>query len=384
MTFIISFQRAIDRYIGALICLILNIVDMIISPSYKRVKIDNILIVRLWAIGETILVLPMIERLRKEYPKAKISVLTTPRVKEVFESVGFIDEIMVLGWDNRKLFKKFDMVFDTEPFLRISAIMAWFTGKKIIGFDGSVRSLLYSVRVPYNDRQHVVQVYLDMLREIGIKAEADRLVKLMFDANDESIAKQLVVRLKKPIIGICATSAESAGSRRWPQERFAELSDQLIKDFQASIIFFGIPSDEKYNDEIIDMISESKNVLNAAGKTTLKQLYALIERCDLVVSNDTGPMHISAAMDTKTLGLFGPNTPVRFAPYGSGNESIYIKHQCSPCINVHKGDICDCRNPICIEAITVANVFRTIKRMLRKNNKNQGSQLFGFSSFAGR
>jgi ADP-heptose:LPS heptosyltransferase len=85
-----------------------------------------------------------------------------------------------------------------------------------------------------------------------------------------------------------------------------------------------------------------------------------MRRCDLFVSNDTGPLHMAAAMGTPTIGLFGPNSPTRYAPVGSHNTSIFKDVHCSPCIQIHRGRIDDCRDGICVKQITVDEVWDAV------------------------
>ena len=105
--------------------------------------------------------------------------------------------------------------------------------------------------------------------------------------------------------------------------------------------------------------------MNLAGKMSLREFFAFIEKCNLVVSNDTGVMHIAAAQGVKTIGLFGPNLPVRWGPFGKGNISLYKGEVCkfSPCINVHKGEVPECRfgdDNKCMKEINVEDVLEYI------------------------
>ena len=93
---------------------------------------------------------------------------------------------------------------------------------------------------------------------------------------------------------------------------------------------------------VIDLAGNAKNIYNFAGKFTLRQTFYLISKCNVFIGNDSGPMHIAAAQGVKTIGLFGPNLPLRFAPLNKKSISLYKKMPCSPCINVHKGQVPEC------------------------------------------
>jgi len=114
-------------------------------------------------------------------------------------------------------------------------------------------------------------------------------------------------------------------------------------------------------------------VINTAGSLSINELFCLIENLDIIITNDTGPLHIASAQQTKTIGLFGPNSPVRFGPYNKEDISIYKKESCkfSPCINVHKGKVPDCLYPKksadyqkCMKAIKVEEVMKAVEKLL--------------------
>ena len=101
--------------------------------------------------------------------------------------------------------------------------------------------------------------------------------------------------------------------------------------------------------------------LSAAGCLSIKQTAALMGMCDLFISNDTGPMHIAAAVGAPTIGLFGPNTPQRYAPVGVNTTSIFKQVECSPCVHIHEGKAGTCDRGICMEAISVEEVWEAIR-----------------------
>ncbi len=359
--------KFIDKYIGAVSCLVLAIFK-IFSRGYKG-KAERILFIQLWGIGETILTLPAIKELRKKYPKAEISILATDRNKDVYSGLGFFDRLIILKlnplsikWFMLRNFKKYDLVVDFEEYLNTSSIISFFAGKRRIGFSHGVRALLYTDKVEYNDRQHVVQTHLDLLKPLGAAKKVDRLEKMFVSANDKKAADNFIRKNKlKKIMGIAPGAAESARSRMWPKENFARLADKLAKKY--SVVFIGSKEEAGLIEEIKGLMKNK--AVNAAGKINLKQTFYFISKCKLLISNDTGPMHIAAAMGVKTIGLFGPNLPVRWGPFGKGNVSAYKGNVCeySPCINVHKGQVPECRfgdDNRCMKAISVEDVLRVV------------------------
>ena len=208
--------------------------------------------------------------------------------------------------------------------------------------------MLYTDTTRYNDGQHASQTFADLLKPLDIDYKVNQLVKLNHSVNDKKFIDNLLknkINKKDFIVGIAPGAAESAKSRMWPKENFAELSNQLIKSKKnIKIIFTGNNEEKELINKIISKIKEKNKVINLAGKITLKQLFYLITKCNLFISNDAGPMHIAAAQDIMAIGLFGPNLPIRFKPLNKQSISIYKGEICkfSPCINIHKGEVPDC------------------------------------------
>jgi len=345
--------KFLDRYFGSLICFILSFSKLFYFK--KKPNIQNILIMQLWGIGESVLTLPAINILKKKFPKANIDILLTERNKDVYFENKDLNKIIPVKLNPLSIeklifknYKKYDLVIDMEEYLNISSIISFFVGEKRIGFSHNIRSMLYTDTTRYNDGQHASQTFADLLKPLDIDYKVNQLVKLNHSVNDKKFIDNLLknkINKKDFIVGIAPGAAESAKSRMWPKENFAELSNQLIKSKKnIKIIFTGNNEEKELINKIISKIKEKNKVINLAGKITLKQLFYLITKCNLFISNDAGPMHIAAAQDIMAIGLFGPNLPIRFKPLNKQSISIYKGEICkfSPCINIHKGEVPDC------------------------------------------
>ena len=159
----------------------------------------------------------------------------------------------------------------------------------------------------------------------------------------------------------------------WPYDKYAELCDEIIAKHDVKIIFVGALNENEAIDNIQKKMDKKGKTINAAGKVALNQLFYLISKCKLFIGNDSGPMHVAAAQGIKTLGLFGPNLPVRFGPYGKGNIGLYKGYNCefSPCINVHKGQVPDCLYPRnsndyqkCMKNISIDDVLKEVEKLV--------------------
>ena len=358
----VSFQRALDRYIGGPLCIGYSFFHGAMPP---KDSIKEILVVRLWTLGETILTLPMIKKLRQEFPRAKITVLARNRNKNIFKYVDFVDQVLLFEKENFSTLLKmrghYDLAIDTEPYLRVSGLLSRFLAKGQIGFDHGARGRIYSEKVHYYDMKHAAKVFCDLLEPLGIKYTPEKLVSLnVSDADKTRVAAKLMGLTKKPLnetklIGMHVSTAESAEYRAWPKANFAELSDMLLAKYDnAFVLLTGTEAENKANNAVIKLCKNQDRIINLAGLLGFPEFISLFSYLDLYISNDTGPMHLSAAQGAKTIGLFGPNLPLRFGPYPVDNKTNFAiyhgdKLPCSPCINVHLGKFRKCS---CIKAGT--------------------------------
>ena len=374
--------KLVDKSMGNLVCNFLSLFNK--QRPANNVKIDKILVIQLWGIGETILTLPAIEALGKKFPEARIDVLSTTRNNDVFFGNKSISNIIAIKLNPLSILKfvlknikKYDLAIDMEEYLNISAIISFFVGRKTIGYSHGPRAKLYTDRVRYNDRQHAVQTFLDLTRALDIACDADKLPKLNFSKSDKKFVGRFLknsgVKSNDFVVCIAPGAAESAKSRMWPYERYAELCDEVIAKHNAKVIFAGNIDEIGLIGNIQKDMENKNKTINAAGKITLNQLFYLMSKSKLFIGNDAGPMHIAAAQGIKTIGLFGPNLPIRFGPYGNGNIGLYKGYNCkfSPCINVHKGEVPDCLYPQnsndyqkCMKNISVDDVLKEVERLV--------------------
>jgi heptosyltransferase-2 len=364
----IPLMRWIDRVVG----IILIIPIWLVSLPFPKAKLETkrIMIIKLWALGDSVVLLPAIQEIRKKYPKAKIDVLCRDRVKTVFDGLKFIDEIK--SAEPKGLLKlipklrSYDVVLDSEPYLNISALLGWWLGKRRIGFSHGVRKLLYTDRVVFNDKQHMVKTYIDLAGPLGITNVPDKLVPLEISRSDvkrvDELFKEWGIKKGDKIVCIAPGAAESARSRIWPAKKYAKVADALVKEFLVKVIITGTKGERFFAENIAKEMKYSPII--ATGETSVKQTAEMYRRSSLMIGNDSGPMHLSAAMGAKTIGLFCPNTPVRWAPYGPGNDYVFKPVLPKPCINTHLGQMPDCNDHKHMSLIKSQDVIDKARRML--------------------
>jgi heptosyltransferase-2 len=335
-------------------------------------------VIKLIAIGDLVVTLPALRALKQTFPEAHLSLMATPRVREVIEGCPYLDEIIyydILGKDKGLLGliklirtlqkKKFDLALELDHYYRITSLITYLAGiKNRIGFDlaGQGRRGLVTLKAPYSVDKHEVEVFLEAAKVVGADISEKELVEIWISEEDKKWVTTFLtnegITKDDLIIGIHPGTGPSATSRRWAPEKFGKLADWLINDKHAKVIFTGANSELELINACVEFMT-AKPII-AAGKITLKQFAELCRRCKLFICVDTGPLHIAAAMKTTVIGLYGPNTPLKWGPYGKNHLTIYKNLPCSPCTKQYLGQVSKCKNPICMEQISVQDVMTAV------------------------
>ncbi len=340
----------------------------------------NILVRGVNWIGDSVMTLPALRALSKAVPDAKISLLVKPWVSPLFEKNPDIDEIITYSDKHKGIIGKiklsrmlnkkkicgailFQNAFD-------AALITFLAGiKERTGYKRDGRGILLTktVPVPQNEKKvHQINYYLNLLEQIGIKAEYS--YPYIYLTLDERLqARKFLQDMKRPILGI-NPGATYGSAKRWLPERFAEIVNWFISDTGGSAIIFGGESEVDIADEIfkkaIPEFRTSNSLVSIAGKTSLRELISLISECDVFLTNDSGPLHIAYAVGTPIVALFGSTDPeLTGPPPGSnGNSNVIITPDipCSPCFE----RTCKNNDMSCMYAITSDDVYYGIKKVL--------------------
>lgn len=314
---------------------------------------------------------PLLTDLRARFAKAKITVMCKKPLAPLFFSNPAVDELFTFETPNsffrrlsqRHLIERIRQGrYDLGILLTNSFSSAWWFSrgriKRRLGFAADGRSLLLTDPIPFpacRGKEHLVKTYKRILAplEIEISQTDPELFVLEQERSAiEQLLKQYQIPKKALLIGINPTAAYGP-AKCWPKERFLALSKRLLaKDQNIYILFFGDKSGQKLCASIANQLPE--RAVNLAGRTSLRELIALIQRCNLFLTNDSGPMHIAAALKTPLIALFGSTSDVATGPYQHGQ--VLHKHvECSPCYK----RVC----PIdfrCMKQILVEEVYNEI------------------------
>lgn len=341
-------------------------------------KPRKILIIRLWALGSSLLTFPLIEELREMYPEAEFHLLATNRNMGIFQNQWYFNSIFNLFslLDLFRLllsFNRYDIIVDTEEYFRISALIAYWCWKISIGYSNlKNRAAGYTYQIPYDDTIHSVLASMRLLEPLSHSSShrVSQLPKLKYKPVHGKKSDELLRSFKErnPKIIIHAGWAETSPERFWKVENWARLIELIVSEFPNSIVFLSWTAFErKINEAILELIPQEiqYHVVDLSGKTNVFELAAFMEGCDLMISNDTGPMHLSACMDIPTIWLFWPNLPERFWPYPPEKHRTLYAWDGVPSINVHLGEFKKC-DPGMMDRIRVEVVMPEIQKLLSK------------------
>lgn len=341
--------------------------------------VKNILLVRTDRIGDVILSLPMLPLLKRRFPHARISVLVRSYTRELVERHSCVDEVLVYEhedsirslWNTLKQIRarKFDLAIIPYPRFRSTFLMFLARIRIRVGTGYRWYSILFNRKV-YEHRKdaqrHEVEYNLNLLRSLGIEVDGASQFELTISSSakkavDSFLAENSISGKEKFVI----LHPGSGGSARdWRAENFSELGDKVKALLGLEVLVSG----GKGEDRLVQSVVEGMKTrpIAAAGRFSLEELGALVQRAAVFVSNSTGPMHIAAILGTPVVAFFPPIlqcSPVRWGPY-TEKKKVFIADN-KTCTLCHGSP---CRSNVCMDQIKVDDVVLAIKQFLNEQS----------------
>lgn len=371
----LDLARWIDRYVGNVFCLLLGL--FVRQKSLHCLHPKSILVVRLWTIGESLLTLPMIQHLQQNFPDATIDVLVTRSSAAVFKGHSFVHEFLFFSSKSflsllRKV-RHYDLVIDAEPYFRLSALLAFWLGKRRLGFDHGVRARLYHAHGHYLKKEHVVYSFFTFLKAFGLQKQPSHLVELLFSAKDvEHVqAKIQTAAAQRPVIGIYSNASPSLRERAWPADYFVALIDRLTAQGFFIVLTGQGDYDRSCNEAIRGRVASSEHVVNWANELSFGEFCAFLKEVRFYVANDGGPLHVAAAQGATVVGFFGAETPERYGPFPLYRHLVFYKNAAiGPCVQPWLGKTLDCTRQIqALHRITPEEVYDAMMHRLQSKKR---------------
>jgi len=328
------------------------------SKETMVTKPKRILVVRTDRLGDVILSTPVIKNLRLYFPEAYIAFMCRPYTLAVVEKNPYLDEVIVydkhgkhkgfLGSIKFAFYlrnKQFDWAIILHPTNR-AHIITFLAGIPFrVGWDKKYPILL-NKRIPHykqEGKKHEVEYTLDLLRSLNIPIKDKELFFPLPEVGREKVDDLLIEEgIKNNDKIILIHPSASCPSRRWPQDNFIRLIEIIKSSIDAAIIIVTVEQEKKFADKII----EKADVIDFRGKLDISELGVLIKRSTLLISNDSGPVHIAASLNTPVISIVGRNnpglSPVRWQPLGKKSFYFHKDVGCKECLahNCVRGFIC--------------------------------------------
>jgi ADP-heptose:LPS heptosyltransferase len=329
-------------------------------PDIDRDAVRRILVVKLRAIGDVLLATIVLRNLRKAFPSARLEFLTEPPARDVVNRHPDVDEVLIYdrasesgaGLIRRVRSRSYDLILDLFGNPRTALVTRLSGARWRVGYRFRGRRYAYNIAVtPRGGVVHNTQFNLDALEAIGV-AIVDRNLYFPIASPEEAAAAKILdgAGLRPgPIVAL--NTGGGWYTKRWPLERFTALGDRLIEAYGVSIV---LPWGPGQKQDVETVSAGMKCAAFIPPLTTLGELGALLKRMSLVISNDSGPMHLAAAVGTPVLGIFGPTNPVLQGPYGPGHA--VIRNEAVTCLGCNL-TACPIHHP-CMKELSVDTVFQ--------------------------
>jgi len=347
------------------------------AESIKRVVVRG----TNW-VGDSVMTVPALRALHRVLPNANITLAIRPGAKGIFSEADFIDDVLV--YNRKNAFSVIPQVrewrrrnFDLAVLFQNAfeaALIPFLAGVPVrLGYATESRQALltHSLELPdWRSSRHEVFYYLYLVTALeqmlfgsssicGAEPDASISISETRRAEAYDLLRAYGIREDDSVVAICPGSINSR-AKRWPAEAYAALADRLIES-QRQVVLIGSQGEAEVSQEVVSRMRHEPVVLT--GKTTLDQVTAVLATVDLIVTNDTGPAHIGAALGRPTIVIFGPTNPLTTRPFSPNAEVLRHPPECAPCM------LRDC--PIdhrCMTAITVDEVFERSHALLKRSS----------------
>lgn len=341
-----------------------------LESTVKAINPRNILIRSTNWIGDAVMTTPALRTIRRNFPEARLTLLALPWVADVFAACPHLDRIILYDRQGRHQGLRGKLRLATElraeqydaailfqnafeaaliTFLARIPIRAGYTT------DGRGLLLTHGVRRhPEIKKKHQVHYYQEMLAGLGLQRSENALELFLAPAAEQD-AEVMLRHLRRdrngPLVGLNPGAAYGP-AKCWPSAKYAALAAKLTAALEARIVVFGTAADQRAAAEIAAAAGKQR-VLDLTGKTSLAQALACIARCQLFVTNDSGLMHVAAALRIPSVAIFGSTDPVATGPFFEQAAVVRKAMPCSPCLKTH----CPQGHFQCMEQISVEEVF---------------------------
>lgn len=368
-----AFKALYLRFRAFKLWMLAGLTSSLRKKKFDRESTRSVLVISLKRVGDAVLSIPTFRAIKQSLPKSQVTVFASSYISDILERIPEVDAVVPYKKDSsflkkakqlRKLaYNAFDLAVDlTCDHTLEAAWLAWLSKAKFrVGYDTWKRGFLFNQPAKHEAESiHAAQEILNIVRSIGLEAKDQSLAISAAQEEMDTVQKYLRkkgVKDKDLLVGIHPGGYYP--TQRWLTERFAELAEQLIARHKAHIILMGGPAEEDILRQVAaDMTSQPLIFLDQP----LSSLLALLQTCHLLICNNSGPLHMAAALGTPTVSTMGPTLPERWWPQGEGNIVIRKDLPCTPC---NEGR-CRLKTLDCMRAIEVKDMYEAAELQLSR------------------
>ena len=382
-------DRIFFKPIVFLLNLLLRLGGLLLRRDHSlRSDFKIIAVCKFKGMGSIIQATPLLQSLRKRYPRGRIVFITTEGNREIVQKISCVDGVLCLN--DTSIFSllssapnflryliasRIEVYLDLEIYSDFSGFVALVSmAKQRIGFylrSSHYRLGIYTHMMFYNIKAPIFQAYLQM----GRLLHCDDVVKTLYPVKSHvrrlEIGGAESLDLEKTQYAVINTNASDLRSeRRWGGKNFTALMEKILLQYpEYKIVLTGNRKEKAYVDQITRHFAGQKEIINLAGRTSMEELIAVLQHARIMISNDTGPLHLAHAVETPTVALFGPCSPEQYG-YPGKNYILYKNLYCSPC--VHEFTLPPCQgNNRCMKLISVEEVMGGVHYFLSSAKQEQ-------------
>lgn len=351
----------------------------------------RILLIKFWGIGNIAMILPTIAAIRSAWPQGSIDFLTLESNRNALQTFDVVDSITTIDTAGISRFisswrqavatlsgSSYDIIIDFEQFARFSPLIArQIGGSRMIGFrtHGQHRHHLFTDEVEYHDNLHMTRSFFSLAKAAGVIAlfPEDFTLPGKETLRDQGrlLLATVGVAHEEPAVVMHIGTSDNFRERRWPPEHYAQVADHLAQRYGARIVMTGLAEESFLIAETMANLRSPAAAVDLSGRLDFVEYASLIAAAGLAISADTAAVHLASALNVPVVGIYGPNTPCLYGPWGRQNLVLYHQLACSPCITNFNAKIHTCHHPegrgACMRAISGSDACSAIDEFLAKD-----------------
>jgi heptosyltransferase-2 len=383
-------KRRLDTTLGGPICAVLNLLARVLGALLGRdhslrTPPRRILVIKLVGLGSIVHATLLLRALKTRYPNASLAFLCFSEAQALVERLPDVDEVTALDdstyprllistlrWLAGLRRRPVDLVIDLEVHSKFSTILATLTcARDRAGYylvTTRFRDGLYTHLVFCNRLRHIQEAYRQLGRSVGATPQVGQPLPARIEDEERTRVGELMREwggAGRRLLVVNVNAGELCLERRWPPEQFAEVMAQFAARPEALIVMTGSPTEAEYTNSVHQLLPPElrERVVMAAGRLSFGEFLALLERADVLLSNDTGPLHFAVALGIRTVSLWGPVPPETYGPLTGEHRVHSARVYCSPCLHWADEPPCAGAN-VCMQQIDWRAVARDVAELL--------------------